>query len=68
MRSYFEQTGRLGPKIDVFFVVCDKPLLNLTYKHSTNWHKTCRDARRAAATRYGLPERCLRAYFDRGGH
>ncbi len=63
--SYFERTGKLGPKIDVYFVTDERPL-SLTYKHSTNWHKTCREAIAAAARHYGLPRHTLRAYFYRG--
>ena len=59
--SYFERTGKLGPKIDVYFVVTVNPL-TLTYKHTTQWHRTCREAREAAAKHYGLPWKSLRAY------
>lgn len=61
--SHYERTGRLGPKIDVYSVTGKRPL-RLTYKHSTCWHRTCREAREAAARHYGLPETSLRAYFD----
>ena len=59
--SYFEKTGKLGPKIEVYSVVTVNPL-TLTYKHTTQWHRTCREAREAAAKHYGLPWKSIRAY------
>jgi hypothetical protein len=46
-RSYFERTGKLCRKIDVYV----KAPGGLRYLHSTNWHKTCRDAKLAATNR-----------------
>jgi hypothetical protein len=63
MKSHYDITGNGCRTINVFFVVDEKPL-NLTFKHSTNLHKTCKEARIAAAKKYGLSESRLRAYFD----
>lgn len=60
-KSYFEKTGKLGPKIHVYFVLSVTPL-TLSYKHTTQWHRTCREAREAAAKHYGFPLKSLRAY------
>lgn len=61
--SHFERTGRLGPKIDVYFVADARaPSRSLVYKHSTQWHRTCKEAVQAAARHYGLSADALRAY------
>jgi hypothetical protein len=61
--SHFERTGKLGPKIDVYFVADTKaPSRSLVYKHSTQWHRTCKEAIASASRLYGLPTDCLRAH------
>ena len=63
--SHFERTGKLGPKIDVYFVADAKaPSRSLVYKHSTQWHRTCKEAITNASRHYGLPIDCLRAYKE----
>jgi hypothetical protein len=59
--SYFERTGKLGPKIDVYAKVPG----GVRYLHSTNWHRTCRDAIEAAARGSNYAASDLTARFDK---
>lgn len=63
-KSYFERTGKLGPKIHVYRQ--DRtPFRSVTYLHSTCWHRTCREAVQAAAVKYGMKAANLYARFDK---
>ena len=64
--SHYERTGKLCRKIDVYVVTSTRPI-RLAYKHSTQWYRTCREAKESAARHYGLPVDSLRAYFDPEG-
>ena len=59
--SAFERTGRLQRKIDVFLKVPG----GCRYLHSTNWHRTCREAVAAAAAATGHAASDMFARFDR---
>ena len=61
MASTFERTGRLQPKVDVYLKVPH----GSRYLHSTNWHRTCREAIEAAAKATGNAASDMFARFDR---
>lgn len=61
LQSYFERTGRPGPKIDVY----RKTVSGLVYLCSTNWHRRCKDAAWSVARSRGYPAAELVARFDR---
>ena len=48
--SEYEITGKLQRKIDVYLRCAGGGTL---YLHSTNWHRTCRDAAAAAVAQRG---------------
>lgn len=67
-KSYFERTGKLGPKIDVYRqdgTAHGKPSGPASYLHSTCWHRTCREAVQDAAVKYGMKPGNLFARFDK---
>ena len=60
--SHYERTGRLQRKIDVYRRAGPR---RLVYLHSTNWHRTCREAVAAAARVTGTPVAELVGRFAR---
>ena len=60
-KSYFERTGKLGPKINIFAKSQDGTLF---YICSTNWHKRCKDAVASVAEARGFSPEDLRGYFS----
>lgn len=61
--SDFEQTGRVQRKIDLFQHKPGAPT-HWTYRASTNYWRTCRDARAHAAKAWGVPLENVRAQFS----
>lgn len=61
MASHYEKTGKMQPKIDVYLKIPG----STRYLHSTNWHRTCREAVEAAARQYGHAASDMFARFDR---
>lgn len=59
--NYFQRTGKLGKKIDVYGRIPGK----WVYLHSTNQHRTCREAKKAAAKITGYNATDLLARFDK---
>lgn len=64
MKSFFERTGRLGPKIDLFARSADAGG-NFRYIGSTRWHKRCKDAVASIAAEAGRPASDYLARFDK---
>lgn len=63
MQNYFERTGKLGPKIDIY----RKTTSGLVYVCSTRQHDRCRDAVASVARVRGYPTSELVGRFDRRG-
>jgi hypothetical protein len=59
--NHYQRTGKLGPKIDVYA----KAPGGMRYLHSTNQHRTCREAIEAAAAGSNYAASDLVAYFDK---
>lgn len=60
-QSDFERTGKLQRKIDVSY----KAPGGWRYHSSTNWWRTCRDAKLSVCDKYGFALSDLRASFDK---
>lgn len=65
LQTHFEKTGKLGPKIDIFYAQGRVGgSLQWHYACSTQWHKTCHDAKaHYLSTRPEVNPRHIRARF-----
>jgi hypothetical protein len=63
-KSYFERTGKLGPKIDLY-LVDPRGMHFWKYQYSTRWHRTCRDAKAHLCASLGYRPDEVRARIDR---
>ena len=63
-KSYFEQTGKLGPKIDLY-LRDPRGMRFWKYQYSTRWHRTCREAKAHLVESLGHKPEQVRARIDK---
>lgn len=63
MLSEYERTGKLQRKIDIF--VDRQGYGAWEYYGSTNWHKTCKEARAFMVTVYGYRAHLVKTRFSK---
>lgn len=63
-KTWFEMTGKLGPKIDLY-LHDPRGMHFWRYQYSTRWHRTARDAKAALVKAGGYSPEQVRARIDR---
>jgi hypothetical protein len=63
-QTHYERTGKLGPKIDLY--LSDKRGMNYwRYQYSTQWHRTCREAKAHLCASLGYSPDQVKARIDK---